>query len=112
MENWYRKLHSLHPVLRWTDSKSRISYDSHIFKTGLIFDWVNGMRLAIPVFHTKFDPLQLLFNGFGKNSPYGDFGDFLAAILAISRQDAIRWFQNWALLIVTHLSCQNPLKHP
>ena len=70
------------------------------------------MRLAIPVFHSEFDPLQLLFNGFVKNSPNGDFGDFLVAILAISRQDAIRMIQNWALFIVTHLSCQNPLKHP
>ena len=34
------------------------------------------MKLAIPVFHTEFDALQLSFPWFGEIPPYGDFGDF------------------------------------
>ena len=34
------------------------------------------MKLAIPVFHTEFDPLQLSFTQNGKIPPNGDFGDF------------------------------------
>ena len=37
------------------------------------------MKLAIPVFHTEFDTLQLLFTQNGNIPPNGDFdGNFLA----------------------------------
>ena len=34
------------------------------------------MKLVIPIFHTKFDALQLLLKRFFEIPPSGDFGDF------------------------------------
>ena len=34
------------------------------------------MRLVIPIFHTEFDALQVLFHWRVKIPPHGDFGDF------------------------------------
>ena len=47
-----------------------------LFEIEFILDWVNQMKLAIPVFHVEFDPLQLSFTGLLKIPPCGDFGDF------------------------------------
>jgi len=67
------------------------------------------MKLAIPVFHTEFDPLQYSINGFGKIPPNGDFGDFRWRFWRFSRQDLNRMFQNWAHFVATHLPCIMPL---
>ena len=34
------------------------------------------MKLVIPIFHSEFDALDLLFRKFYKIPPSGDFGDF------------------------------------
>ena len=41
-----------------------------------ILDWVIRIKLVIPIFHTEFDPLQVLLVHFGEIPPTGDFGDF------------------------------------
>ena len=41
-----------------------------------IFGGVIQMTLVIPIFHTKFDALQLLLKRFFEIPPSGDFGDF------------------------------------
>ena len=40
------------------------------------------MKLMIPIFHTKFDPLQVSLLHFGYIPPTGDFGDFWWLLLA------------------------------
>ena len=95
MEKWYCKLNLAQPVQKRTDSKSR----SHLWKNSPRLDWLSQIKLTIPLFHPEFDALQLLFDGLVKIPPFGNIGDFaiwlFMAILAISRQDLIRSFQNW-----------------
>ena len=70
-------------------------------------DWLSQIKLIIPLFHPEFDALQLLFDGLVKILPFGNIVNFaiwlFMAILAISRQDLIRSFQNWAHFEATYL---------
>ena len=43
---------------------------------------VDRIKLMIPIFHTKFDPLQLLVLSVCKIPPTGDFGDFWRFLVA------------------------------
>ena len=76
MENWYCKLHLVHPVQSKVNLKSMEILWSSRFWMGPTLALVNQMKLAIPVFHVEFDPLQLSFTGLSKIPPFGDCGDF------------------------------------
>ena len=84
MENWYHKLHLDDAVRNYLKSKivdrrQESANSSSMVKNylGLILDWVIGIRLVIPIFHTEFDALQLSLKECGEISPNGDFGGFL-----------------------------------
>ena len=57
-----------------------------------ILDCVIAMNLAIPVFHTEFDALQLSFPWFGEIPPFGDFGDFWWLLLVATFLDPAGFF--------------------
>ena len=76
MENWYHKLHLNEAVQSRSVSKISEILKKATFSIGLTMDCVIRMKLVIPIFHTEFDALQVLYNRFGEIPQYGDFGDF------------------------------------
>ena len=68
------------------------------------------MKLVIPIFHTEFDALQVLYNRFGEIPPYGDFGNFwwlfwLFSLLGSAGGPAKNWCQIFAWVMT------DPKKH-
>ena len=47
------------------------------FSIGRTLDCVIQIKRVIPIFHTEFDALKVLPEGFGEIPPSGDFGDLL-----------------------------------
>ena len=56
------------------------------------FSNVIQIKLMIPIFHTEFDPLQVLFLSICKIPPTGDFGDFWWLLLVTSSKLNL-WYQ-------------------
>ena len=62
------------------------------FLNAVILGCVIAMNLAIPVFHSEFDALQLSFPWFGEIPPFGDFGDFWWLLLVATFFDPAGFF--------------------
>ena len=59
------------------------------------FSNIIQIKLVIPIFHTKFDPLQVLFLSICKIPPTGDFGDiwWLLLMLLVMSSELSLWYQ-------------------
>ena len=61
------------------------------------------MELVIPIFHTKFDPLQVSVMHFDYIPPIGDFGDFWWLLLVTSPEWSL-WYQFFTQNLTLYIS--------